>query len=147
MLQAIALGVHGVLAPTARTPDDEVAEAARSACARLRSGLELALLDDGDESALEFAVQRLDLHDLVPRRVWIGRLGSQARPPRPLAFRWLANRWGIRPVQCLYVAGCDPLADAARRAGWHVLPFHRLGMQDLHALADRLDAGARPWEI
>lgn len=151
MLQAIALGVRGVLATAPQTSfmlDRNVAAASRSALARLRSGYDLALLDDGDESALETEVQRLDLQDLVPLRVWTPRLGLQARPPRPLAFRWLANRWGVRPVQCLYVAGCDPLAEAARLAGWRVVPFHLhpSGMEDLHTLADRLDAGARPWE-
>jgi len=147
MLQAIALGVRGVFVPTtsaANIPPDVLAVEPRSALKRLRCFLDLAFLDDGDELELQAAVMRLGVDDLVPLRVWTHRLGHAARPPRPLAFRWLANRWGVRPSECLYVPGTEGLAIAARRAGWCVMPGN--GGLDLDSLVDRLDAGARPWE-
>ncbi len=149
MLQAIALGIRGVLAPSvspANIGSDALETDPRSALARLRGFLELALLDTGDETELQAAVTHLGVADLIPLRVWTHRLGHAARPPRPLAFRWLSNRWGVLPSECLYVPGTEDLAAAARRAGWCVMPRPTSGLPDLDTLVDRLDAGGRPWE-
>lgn len=144
MLQAVAFGVHGVLIPAVHAAGHEaVAPALRAPLRRLANILDLALLDDGDELDLQAAVGRLQIDDLVTLRVWTPRLGHAARPPRPLAFRWLANRWGFRPSECLYVAGRTDLEAAARRAGWCVMSSKGL---DVDSLADRLEDGARPWE-
>jgi len=149
MLQAIALGVYGVLAPVssgAKLDRDGVRARSRSSMRRLQSFLDVALLDDGDELELDAIVKNLGVDELVSLRVWTHRLGHAARPPRPLAFRWLSNRWGLRPSECLYVPGTEPLAIAARSAGWCVSPRPVNGFPDLETLVERLDSGARPWE-
>lgn len=86
----------------------------------LRASHRLALLDRGPASRMEAWVAGLGVADLVGRRLWTDDLGAQARPPRSLAFRWLAERLDLRPRECLYVPGTSLLRQAALGAGWRV---------------------------
>lgn len=99
----------------------------------------VALLDDGDATGLEAWVESQGLADLVPERLWMDRLGRQARPPSRLAFHWLERRLGLRPQECLYLAGSSSLQRAARSAGWRVERFDS-GAGGLPAWVERLES-------
>lgn len=117
------------------------ASAPRPAMQRLRSRYRLGVLDTGPGARMEAWISQLAVADLVEQRLWTDDLGHQARPPRRLAFRWLAERLEASSGQCLYVAGTEPLREAARRAGWRVVggATPRAGALDLDTVVDAID--------
>jgi FMN phosphatase YigB (HAD superfamily) len=93
----------------------------RGAIAALGRSVRVAALDSGLSVRMEAWVQALGLADVFRHRLWTEDLGLAARPPRPLAFRFIARQLDLRPVDCLYVAGHPTLAAAAQRAGFQVV--------------------------
>ena len=91
----------------------------------LRGSARLAVLDSGSGRRMDQWLARLGIGDWFERRLWTTDLGGDARPPRPLAFRWIASRIDVPVRDCLYVAGRTELATAARQAGWSVLQLPR----------------------
>jgi FMN phosphatase YigB (HAD superfamily) len=91
----------------------------------LRGSARLAVLDTGTGQRMDQWLDRLGISDWFERRLWTSDLGRDARPPRPLAFRWIASRLDVPARDCLYVAGRNELATAARQAGWSVLRLPR----------------------
>src|SRR5262245_13309395 len=110
----------------------------------------VAFVDSGDPDVLDAVLVRLGLGSLPARRVWTRRLGRDVSPPRPFAFRWLTERWGLRPYLCLYLAGAQAGWQAARQAGWRVEPPLSSAAdepsawdpEDLEAALERLTANA-----
>jgi FMN phosphatase YigB (HAD superfamily) len=115
----------------------------RQALKQLRVRFRLALLDDGEGARMDPWVRSLGLDSLFERQLWTSDLCRQARSPSPYPFRWLADRFGLRPKECMYVSGAQGLRRAATAAGWRVIEETHSGNVetiDLNALADRLDA-------
>jgi FMN phosphatase YigB (HAD superfamily) len=94
----------------------------RSTVRSLVGDLRLVFLDAGDGRRMDAWIANLGLARLAERHVWTDDLGGEARPPSPLAFRWLQDRLGVSASRCLYVAGCPLLRRAALAAGWQVCP-------------------------
>lgn len=127
-------------------PDELPREALRA----LRAGHRLAVLDQGAGSRMDTWLARLGVADLAERCVWTDDLGEQARPPRPLAFRWLASRLGAAPDDCLYVAGRADLRRAALAAGWRTWDSAASDPSraaDLWTLVADLEAAAEPQRV
>jgi FMN phosphatase YigB (HAD superfamily) len=99
----------------------------------------VALLDDGDATGLETWIESQGLAGVIRERLWIDRLGQQARPPSRLAFHWLERRLGLRPQECLYLAAGPQLLRAAQSAGWRVERFDA-GAGGLPAWVERLES-------
>lgn len=149
MLEAVVLGISGVLwpapetrslhgdSPNLRTPllSGVQWEALRVLGSRYR----LAFLESGDPGVLDPIAESLGLRRIVERCLWTGSLGGQARPPSALPFRWLAARMGLRASECLYVAGQPELYRAACRARWQVTAPAGSETVDLAELADSLE--------
>lgn len=151
MLEAVVLGISGVLWPVPFPRGPRQAAGQRSEQASLPEPLlqglrnlaaryRLAFLEAGDPDSLEAMARKVGLCTLAERRLWTGSLGGQARPPSALPFRWLAERMELRPTECLYVAGDPDLYRGARRARWLAIPAPQAGTVDLDDLAERIEA-------
>ncbi len=132
---ALALPAAG-LAPDRRllreiwSAVQDAVPAAESAAVRdwlqpLRGSTRLAVVDSGSGHRMDRWLAHLGIGDWFERRLWTADLGRDARPPRPLAFRWIASRIDVAAHDCLYVAGRAELAAAAQHAGWQVLHLPR----------------------
>lgn len=99
----------------------------------------LAFVEQGSRVRLSAWLRLLGVADLAARSLCTEDLGHDARPPRPLVFRWLAERLGAPAGRCLYVAGDADLGRAARGAGWQVLDVSSTGrVADLESLLGAL---------
>ena len=122
----------------------------RTLLAAVATDHQLGFVDNGVPEVMDAVLDRLGLGALPARRVWTRSLGLDVALPRPFAFRWLAERWGLRPQACLYVAGTRAGWEAARQARWRVEPSRSLDppdacgweAADLEALLERLAASA-----
>jgi len=95
----------------------------------------LVFLEKGSRERLSAWLDVLGIADVAERKLCTEDLGHEARPPRPLAFRWIAERLGAPAGRCLYVAGAADLGRAARHAGWQVLDVPAApGVADLESL-------------
>jgi beta-phosphoglucomutase-like phosphatase (HAD superfamily) len=113
---------QAVLRARAAVPLVQESSGLRTLLGVLAADHRIAFVDSGDPDVLDAVLVRLGLGSLPARRVWTRRLGRDVSPPRPFAFRWLAERWGLRPHHCLYLAGAHAGWQAARQAGWRVEP-------------------------
>lgn len=91
-----------------------------AAVSDLQNRYTVAFLDAGCPDSLEDLRGLLGLRNV--KALWTERLGTLARPPSPLAFRWLVRRLDSRPSTCLFMAGTDHAWTGARRAGLQVWP-------------------------
>ena len=104
-----------------RRPDITLYPDADRALADLRAaGVRTAVVSDGPLVAQQAKVEALDLARRLDAVVLTDAWGSEFWKPHPRAFLWLADRFGLAPGQCLYVAD-NPAKDfeGPARAGWH----------------------------
>ena len=117
-------------------PDADRALADLEAC-----GLRRALVSDGPLEAQQAKVEALGLADRLDAVVLTDAWGRQFWKPHPRAFRELADRFGLTPGECLYVAD-NPAKDfqGPAEAGWR--PSVRVRRKDgLHRDAPLSDPG------
>ena len=142
---------QAVLRARAAVPLVQEIAGLRALLAEVAAHHRVTFVDGGDPEVLDAVLVRLGLDALPARRLWTRRLGRDVSPPRPFAFRWLAERWGLRPHLCLYLAGVSAGWQAARQAGWRVEPLLCPGLvedacaweaPDLEAALERLTSNA-----
>jgi len=120
-MEAVILGVHGVLAPEPLLLEQDLTSPSmrrlRTTLRGIASHTSLVLLERGPFDALEEWSQATGVADIATFRLWSDRLGRQANPPSRLPFRFIHRRIDVAPGQTLY-AGCDQATlFAAKRSG------------------------------
>jgi putative hydrolase of the HAD superfamily len=83
------------------------------------AGLKTALVSDGPLIAQQAKIEALGLAERLDALILTDAWGPRFWKPHPRAFRELADRFGARPEECLYVAD-NPAKDFAgpATAGW-----------------------------
>jgi putative hydrolase of the HAD superfamily len=110
-------------------PDITLLPDAKAAIEEVRElGLGMAVITDGPLSSQRAKVLALDLEAFAQPVICTAALGAGFSKPHPRAFEMVAEHWGARGGELVYVAD-NPHKDfkAPRELGWHSIRLRRPG--------------------
>lgn len=107
-------------------PHIRLADDAAAALRRLRSVARLGIITDGPAYQQQKKVDALEVAPLVDVIILTDQFGPGFAKPHPLAFESMADRLGVAPSRCTYVAD-NPAKDfvAPNRLGWTTIRIVR----------------------